>query len=56
MTVKQSIAKRVARVTPPLVQALRASEELMAPRLDTGSKGIRVRPPTSPASGTKAHF
>jgi len=56
MTLKQSIAKRVASVTPPLAEALRASEDLMAPRLDAGRKGIRVRPPSPPAAPTKAHF
>ncbi len=49
---QKSLAGRIAAISAPLAEALRATQELMAPAMDAGTKGISlkraVQPPSPP--------
>ncbi len=48
MDLKDNLANRVASLSTPLAEAIRVSQELMAPQLNAGTRGHATRPRPEP--------
>jgi hypothetical protein len=44
MDLKGNLANRLASLSTPLAEAIRVSQELMAPQLNAGTKGYLAKP------------
>ena len=56
MNLKDAIVSRVNSMSGPLGDAMKAAQELMAPQMDAGTKGVPARPAASPAGRRLPHY
>jgi hypothetical protein len=56
MNLKETIVSRVNSVSGPLGEAMKAAQELMAPQMDAGTKGVIVKPAAGQSGRRRPHY